>query len=132
MTYVEPTAASFKQRFPGFASVSDAIVQSVLAEAIPQVGETWIERDRVPAILYLTAHMLIMEGQPAASAADAMNTVTRGPVKRVKVGDVETEFTGGSSGAGGGSGIAASLSSSEYGRRYLELMRRNFPAVVAV
>lgn len=132
MTYVEPTATSFKARFPGFSSVSDAIVSAVLSEAIPQVGETWIERDRVPAILYLTAHMLIMEGQPAASAAEAIKTVTRGPVKRVKVGDVETEFTGGATGSGGGSGITANLSASEYGRRYLELLRRNFPAVVAV
>lgn len=132
MTYVAPTAASFKARFPGFTSVSDATVDAVLAEAILQVGESWLERDRVPAVLYLTAHMLIMEGQPAASASEAMKNVTRGAVKRVKVGDVETEFAGGSGSSSGGSGIVASLSATEYGRRYLELLRRNFPAIAVV
>lgn len=130
MAYVPPTAADLKARFSEFATVSDTLVNLILAEAQAQVGETWLERDRKPATLYLAAHLMAMEGEPLRSNAGAVAaTSATGPIKRVKVGDSETEFAGGGGSSGEG---ASSYTATEYGRRFLELMRRNFPAVAVV
>lgn len=132
MAYIEPTVSTFKARFPEMDAVPDALVTLVLAEAIPQVGETWLERDRRPAQLYLTAHLLTMEGEPKRSTLGAAGaTAGTGQVKRFTVGDVTTELAG-PGGGGSGSGSASDYGSTSYGRRYLELMRRNFAGPVAV
>ena len=127
MAYVPPTATDLKARFPEFTAVSDTLVDLILAEAIGQVGETWIERDRKPATLYLAAHMLTMEGEPFRTKS-GQGMAGTGPVRRRKVGDIETEFAGYGASEYGRSGYGAS----EYGRRFAELMRRNFPAVAVV
>jgi len=131
MAYVPPTASDLKQRFPEFTAVSDTLVNLILAEASAQVGETWLERDRKPATLYLAAHMLASEGRDAAAAGVVGGDAVTGPLKRRKVGDVEAEFAGVSSSSGDGSS-ASEYASTAYGLRYLELMRRNFPAVAIV
>lgn len=126
--YVEPTAADLKARFPEFAPVSDALVNRILAEAIPMVGPSWVERDRRPAQMYLTAHLLAMEGEPGRTTT-GNGVAVSGPVKRRKVGDVETEFAGASASAGGSRSIYAQTL---YGQRYLALLRLNFPPVAVV
>lgn len=126
--YVEPTAEDLKVRFPEFAPVSDTLVALILAEAIPMVGPSWIERDRRPAQLYLAAHLLAMEGEPGRTTT-GNGVAVSGPVKRRKVGDVETEFTGAASSAGGSTPIYAQTL---YGQRYLNLLRLNFPPVAVV
>jgi hypothetical protein len=125
MAYVPPTASDLKQRFPEFIAVSDTLVALILAEASAQVGETWYERDRKPATLYLAAHMLAMEGEPGRTAGGTSGG-TSGPVRRRKVGDVETEFAGFSASS------ASEYGSTAYGLRFLDLLRRNFPAVAVV
>lgn len=130
MVYVPPTAADLKARFPEFVPVSDTLVSLILDEAVAQVGDTWMERDRKPATLYLAAHMLAMEGEPARSAGGT-GVGTSGPVKRRKVGDVETEFAGVGSDGSFGSGVSG-YGLTPYGQRYLDLLRRNFPAVAVV
>jgi len=130
MVYVPPTAADLKARFSEFAAVPDTLVNLILAEAQAQVGETWLERDRKPATLYLAAHLLAMEGEPGRSAGGTGGGVS-GPVKRRKVGDVETEFAGFGV-AGGGAATDASYEMTAYGRQFLRLLRLNFPAVAVV
>lgn len=127
MAYVPPTSADLKARFSEFAAVPDTLVNLILAEAQAQVGGTWLERDRKPATLYLAAHLLAMEGEPGRSAS-GQGAATTGPVRRRKVGDVETEYAGYGASEYGRSGYGAS----EYGLRFAELMRRNFPAVAVV
>ena len=131
MPYSPPSVSDFTTRFPAFASVAAPTLEAVLAEAIAQVGDSWIEGDRRAAQLYLTAHLLVMEGQPAASAGAALQVLTQGQVKRFKVGDVETEFAG-AAGSGGSGGYVSAYDSTEYGRRYLVLLRRSFPPVWVV
>lgn len=127
MPYAPPDATELKARFPEFTAVSDTLVDLILAEAQAQVGETWYERDRKPATLYLAAHMLAMEGEPSRSAGGTGGG-TSGPVRRRKVGDVETEFAGFGSSSGGGSS-ASDYGLTAYGRLYFDLLRKNFPAV---
>lgn len=130
MPYVPPTASDLKARFPEFTSVSDALVNLILGEATAAVGETWLERDRKPATLYLAAHTLAMEGEPGRSAGGTGGGVT-GPVKSRTVGDVRTEFAG--FGASGGGAVSdAGYEMTAYGRQFLRLLRLNFPAVAVV
>lgn len=129
MAYVPPTAADLKARFPELATVPDTLVDLILAEASAQVGDTWIERDRNPAALYLAAHMLAIEGEPGRSKSNGADaTGASGPLKRFKVGDLETEFAG----FGSVSGDFGNYGLTAYGQRYLELLRKNFPAVSVV
>lgn len=127
MAWVAPTVPQFKIRFPAFASVADATVQAVLDEAVGQVGETWIEASRTPAVLQLTAHLLASQGLGLGAGGSGAAIV--GTIKRRKVGDVETEFAGTGT---IGSGALGMYGSTAYGREYLRLMRMNFPAVAVV
>jgi hypothetical protein len=142
----------FRQRFPGFSGFPDDTVQMVLDEAILEVTDAWVGRDRFNATLYLTAHLLWTQQQgvidPNGSNGDgsgeggSISTVVGGQLKRRKVGDVEVEWSVDSSTAasgGGGSGvtgegafITAAYYESIYGKRYLELMRKSFPAARVV
>lgn len=129
MAYVTPTPTSFKARYPEFAPVSDALIQLMINDAVGEVGETWVEKDRARTQMILVAHWLTMEGEPGRTASGQGSAGT-GLVKRRKVGDVETEFAtpGGSSGGSAASGYMLTA----YGQEYLAIMRRNFPAVAVV
>ncbi len=130
MAYTQPTPATFKTRYPEFATVSDALIQLMINDAVAEVGETWVEKDRARAQMLLVAHWLTMEGEPGRTASGQGSAGT-GPIKRDKVGDVETEFAtpGASSSQGGALG---NYTMTAYGQEYLALMRRNFPAVAVV
>lgn len=130
MAYATPTATEFKTRFPEFGTVSDDLVSAIIAEQEPQVGETWIDADRRPALMYLTAHILNTSGYPAATAAIAVLNAQRGPMKRRKVGDVETEYAG--AGSSANSGVSNIYAATSYGRMFLTYMRRNFAPFAVV
>lgn len=132
MTWVAPTSADFKARYPAFSSVEDATINAVLNETIPEVGETWIERTRSPAIMALTAHLLAVQGFGMGASAGGGGVAVSGAIKRRKVGDVEVEFAGVSGSTGSGSGALAQYRSTLYGQLYLEFMRKNFPAIAVV
>lgn len=131
MAYEVPTPVTFKARFPEFGVVSDTLVQLVLNDAISDVGDTWLEKDRARAQMLLAAHILTMEGEPGRTENGASGaTAGTGIIKRDKVGDVETEFaTPTSSGSGGALSV---YGLTFYGQQYLELRRKNFPAVAVV
>lgn len=131
MPYVTPTVETFKVRFPEFAPVNDALVGMVLNEAIDAVGETWLERDRAIAQMYLAAHKLAMMGEPQRTTGIGVgNSPTTGAVKRRKVGDVETEFAGVSSGGSGSS--YGGFGGTSYGLEYWRLLKMNFPSPMVV
>lgn len=130
------TAADFKARYPTFDSKPDAYVNAVLDEARGEVNDTWIEQDRVPALLAYTAYLIASEASASASVAvgGGLNVGISGALTEVWVGDVKAKFSdtqsGGGSGSGGGSAIspAAAL----YWTQYEKLRRRSFPAVMIV
>ncbi len=130
MAYVTPTAADFKARFPEFETVPDALVNAIITEQEPQVGVTWVDADRRPALLHLVAHLLSWQGYPAATATEAAQNMLRGPMKRRKVGDVEVEYAGATASAGEG-GLGG-YGSTSYGMIFLTYLRRNFSGVRVV
>lgn len=118
-------------RFPEFSDVPEPTISLILDEAIAQVGDTWVERDRTPAILYLAAHMLSRQGFGANGGGAGSGTGATGALKRRKVGDVEVEFQGAAN-SGSGGGISSDYGLTMYGQAYFRLLRRNFPAVAVV
>jgi hypothetical protein len=130
MAYATPTAEDFKTRFPEFGTVSDSLVTAIIAEQEPQVGDTWIDADRRPALMYLVAHLLNMSGYPAPTAEAAVINAQRGQMKRRKVGDVETEYAGTSSAANASASDIYSVTF--YGRMFLSYLRRNFAPFAVV
>ncbi|MGK9234530.1 DUF4054 domain-containing protein [Inquilinus limosus] len=119
-----PTPAELKARFPGFAAVADAVLQTALDEAALQVGDDWASAADIRlGRLLLAAHILTLDGQGSGAEAAA---VAAGGFRRMRSGTLELER---SDAADAGPGA---LDSTGYGRRFLELMRRNVPAVAVV
>lgn len=116
MTYSVPSAATFKARHPRFAAVADATVDLYLTDAAAQVGTTWSDTDGPAGIMYLAAHLMVMEGalDPTKVAAGVGNQI-----KKVKAGEVETEF------AVDAANKNVGLSATVYGQRYSDLAARN-------
>lgn len=125
MTYVAPTFTDFLQRFPEFQGTPDQVVVAVLAEALGDLDDAWGDADRRTAGLYLTAHMLALEGYPGRNngGLSPAEMSAAGGVLREKVGDVEVQYAGVK---------AEGFDQTSYGKRYLALVRRNHAGVFIV
>lgn len=129
MPYTTPTYSDFITRYPVFDNViayPQATVEAILAECANNIDTSWFENDYQPAIMAMTAHLLSIEATADAGAPD-----TPGPATYLT-----SESFAGMSMSYGKSSESGSLSSSEswgsttYGRRYLDLLRKNKPPVV--
>ena len=129
MAYVIPTADDFKTRFPKFAGVNGDTINAAIAEAATQVDQTWTETGYNQAILYLTAHMLVMEGVDGAPGGATGGGV--GPLKSRSIGDASESYGGASSG-GGGYSTNEALRATSYGQSYLRLLRQNQPPIALI
>ena len=129
MTWTAPTATEFKARFPAFASVSDDVVNVVLAEAALQVDETWVsEADFKLGINLLTAHLLTMDGHGAGAEAESAAAGALG-FKTMKSGNLTLErFSASEAGSGSGD----TLSVTTYGKQFIDLRNRNIPGIAVV
>jgi hypothetical protein len=145
MAWTPPTVADLEKRYPEFVAYDDTIEQTVLDEAIAEItAGCWIENNRTPATLALAAHWLATT--PGAAPDQTGGTggggdsggVALGTIKSRTVGDVRVEYeTGATSSSatnftGGGGALDADFGSTPYGLTYLQLLRRNFPAVAVV
>lgn len=122
MSYTVPSATTFKTRHPRFAEVADGTVTLYLAEAARTVTSSWSENDYADGIMYLAAHLMVMEGavNPTGIAMGVGNQI-----KKVKAGEVETEFSTDARPAGIGGKLWATYGRTFYGQRYLDLAARN-------
>jgi hypothetical protein len=140
--YTLPDAELFKTRFPAFDNLSDGLVDMLIDEMSDHVDNRWRDKDYQPAILYLVAHRLTLEGEPqrsdAAAVASGGSATSIAQIKKVKVDDTETEFFSDADAAvASGSvsldatalrniqGDALDFSLTPYGRRFIQLRRRN-------
>lgn len=122
MSYTVPSASTFKARHPRFASVLDGTVDLYLAEAASHVGTAWTDADGPAGIMYLAAHLMTMEGAIAPTKI-AMGVGNQ--IKKVKAGDVETEFSTDAKSSAIGGKAWATYGTTVYGQRYLDLAARN-------
>lgn len=129
-----PAAADLKARYPAFASVADATVTYVLEEASAQVDDNWLAQDIAPAIMAYAAHLLAVEGAGVTVTIGTGDSVqVAGPVDAVQVGDVRTSFAAGVTRAKMVmKGDETGLRETAFGRRFLELRRRNAAAAIVL
>lgn len=127
MPYTTPTYAQFITRFPIFGNTTkwpQAVVELVLAEAAGNIDNSWVSNDYQPAIMYQTAHLLSTDNSEANTDPEVGAPVVLSGESFAGMSRSYATVQGGS------------LSQSEmwgttvYGRRYLDLLRKNKPAVV--
>jgi hypothetical protein len=127
-----PTPQEFTTRYPAFISLDAGLVGAVLTESLAYVDETWIAADQNVAIMAYAAHCLAVEGYGSNLNIDGQSVATAGPVARVKVGDVQTDFTDKSRAQFNLTGADSALAETPYGRKFIELRRRSFPGAITV
>jgi hypothetical protein len=120
MPYTVPDSSEFICRHPRFSEINRETITAVITDAARNVDTTWFEDDFQPAIMYLTAHYLVMEGH----LGDAVNTA--GLITSEKLGDASVSY---------GNAVAetksvADYGSTSYGRRFQDLLGKNHPAVL--
>lgn len=128
MAYTLPTAAELKARLPVFASVDDALITLAIAEASRFVDTSWLEVDYAPAIMYLTAHNLVMEGvlNPEGQAPSG---VSSGQVTSERLGDAAVTY---GNVAEGLTGSEADYARTPYGVRFARMRRGNHAGAYVV
>lgn len=118
MPYTAPTAAQIKARYPAFADVDDALIDAVIVDASRNVDETWCEADYQPAIMALTAHMLVEEG------ATGRDVEFAGAITSSKLGDAQDSYSGLTP-----SQMSGEFNSTSYGRKFMQLRALNCQGV---
>ena len=135
MAYVEPSVTTFKARFPEFFNVSNTLIGLVLSECVASVGSNFLDKDRAAAQMYLAAHKLSMEGEPARSNSVANESVAAnaasGPVVEFRDRDVSVKFAGVQEQSKGKGALSNAYAQTQYGREYLLLVRRNVASVIS-
>lgn len=121
MAYTPADAESFKTRFPAFAAVDDDVIEAALVRARRIVDSTWLADDRQEAEQLAVAHDLTMDGLGATREAQLQG------FRRLKLGSLELERE-----TGGGSASSSTYNLTTYGKRFLTILKRNVPGVVAL
>lgn len=122
MAYETPTISDFVTRFPALdGSVGDEVLQLLLDEALRYVDNSWREADYKDAILYLVAHWLSSDDGTASASGQSSGDILSESFGPISVTYAQT--TGAN---------ASELSSTSYGKRFAQLRRGNFPAILVV
>lgn len=133
MALTPPAPSVLKTRYPAFKDADDALVTLLLQEALGAVDETWIVGDQQPALLAYAAHLLAVErmGEQSVTLDDGSTLATAGPLKSASVGPASFDFSDSALSIQAQQNASTNgLASTPFGRRYLELLRKNKPGVL--
>jgi len=127
MPYVLPTVDQFKERFPIFSDSDDGIIDTLIVEASHGVDASWKEYDYQPAIMYLAAHLLATDNSDEGDQVEIGAAGGAGAIASESFGSgLSVSYaTGGAANAEGSLSSDDEFGTTEYGRRYLALLRRN-------
>ena len=114
MAQITITVDDVLTRFPQFDGKDDQI-EFLIPEAARLVADTWNEDDQRSALLYLVAHLLVSE-----DSADAY------PVTSESLGPISVSY------AVPSNATLDPFRNTEFGRRYLDIRRRQIGASVVV
>lgn len=130
MPYTVPTLQQFRSRFPIFEDTDDGVIEALLIEASGQVDTSWRESDYQPAIMYAAAHLVATDNSGEGEEVER-GAAGGGQIASESFGQMSISYSTGSSQPGS---LSASerWGSTEYGRRYLALLKQNKPAIVVV
>lgn len=129
MSYVAPTIADLKLRFPVFVGVADSVLTTALGEAANRVDNTWREEDFQSAQLLYAAHILTIDGHGSGKEAKFAALVDAG-ISSIKISSLAVSMSKGSSESS--AKYTSVLARTSYGKRFLDLLRLNHPAVLVV
>lgn len=132
MAYEFPTPADFKARFPEMATMDDAIIARVLADAGLFVDTTWAEPDYAPAIMYLAAHLLQWAQNYLSPDGGGGSVGVDTYLKSVAFADRRLTYDVVNKTASTATNGDAAFDSTYYGTMYLMLLRRNTAYVLVV
>jgi Protein of unknown function (DUF4054) len=118
---VLPDVTSIKTRYPEFETVPDALVAFAIEEAARMVDETWLERDRIPALSAAAAHYMAVAG--ASAGVDGREVVSE------TIGPISVTYAGIAAAA---AASPSSFVSSAYGKTFSALLRRNHGGPITV
>ena len=114
------TSRGVRLKFPELADQSDAAIELAIEEAERQVDDTWTQGDIQLAIMYLAAHFLAVTVMTEGSGTFQV-------VQSETIGRLTTAYAS--------IGIPrdpGELETTVYGRRFLDLARRNFSGGLVV
>ncbi len=120
--HAAPTADDFRLKFPEFEDLPDVQIDALIAEASRSVDETWTEGDFANAVLYLAAHF-------NQAATDALDTPGGQSIVAEHFGPISVSY---GRAQVSGKDNPSIYDSTEYGRRFLSLLKKNIPAVLVI
>lgn len=107
------TVASFKTRFPSFATVSNSTIEMLLAEAVVILSESYWGVKYDIGVMYYTAHLLALDLNVSAGGYSSVGQVSSRSVDGVSISYNTVSQTG----------TEAWFASTVFGQRFLELQR---------
>lgn len=110
-----PDPISIKTIYPEFTSTADSAIAFAIEQAAMWVDDTWMERDRIPAIVALSAHFMAVAGASAGVDGREVVSETIGPIS----------VTYAQIAAAAASPQASNYGGTAYGKNYRSLLRRN-------
>lgn len=123
VTVTIPTAMSIKTRFPEFADTNDAVIEFAIEEARAEIGTNWTHSYNL-AIVYLVAHFVASANAVSASAG----TGDDAEIASESIGRLSISYAK----SANADAVHSDKSSTSYGKRYVELLGRNFGGPVVV
>lgn len=117
MVWTAPAPLDLQRRFPRFSSVDAGVVQTALDEAARMVDDSWLEGDRTLGLFLYACHTMTLDGFGEGVAVEEFQSVTSGSLTL-------SRFPREATAAGD------TLLTTMYGKRFLELLKRNKPGVL--
>jgi hypothetical protein len=116
-----PTAINIKFKFPDFVGVDNGVIEFAIEEAVIACNSTrWVDdANQTLATMYYTAHLLQVSLMRAASGTGQLITSERAPDLSITYSGIEQIGKSDSD-----------FNTTQYGIRYLDLVEKNFPAVM--
>jgi hypothetical protein len=130
--YDPVTVDQFTTRFPIFALRPQPQIAAVLAEASGRIDNRWRAQDFPIAIMYLTAHLLALDASQATDDPAIGPSGAGQVIQSESIAGMSVSYFNGLRTSSGAGGTPSDLTQTEYGRRYLKLLRANFAGPVVV
>ena len=130
MAYTDPTFADFTTRFPVFADMDEGQFNLLLEEAKLQVDSGWLSQSNYKiAMMYLIAHLKSTDESQEGEGV-VVGGAASGGIASESFGGMSISYDTGSTASD--AAAKSQWGSTEYGRRFYEMLKRNKPAIVSI
>lgn len=134
--YIAPTAEDIRIFAPELDKVDESVISLAIMQAQLFVDHSWSEKDYPWAIVFLVSHLLRVSGAAeAASNSDSGSSTddTSTFLSMIAFGERRVQFRAKPSSKETQLAVASGdYDTTPYGNMFLQLRRRNFPAIAVV